>query len=128
MAKKAKKSNIKKKVVKKEERKISEGKLWAILSYVFCSVFLWVVPLWIIKPKDKFAAYHAKQALALFIIIVAAYIATWVLMLIPVLGWLLVAFGWIFIVVLWIIGIVNAANDRMVPLPVIGKIADKFDF
>ena len=100
---------------------INEGKLWAILSYIF---ILWIFPIWVIKPKNKFAVYHAKQGLVLFIAAIILSIIT----SIPFFGWFIGFAGWLIWVVLFIIGIVNAVNNKKKPLPLIGQFAKKFDF
>nr|MCK4930185.1 hypothetical protein [Nanoarchaeota archaeon] len=95
---------------------VDEGKLWAILSYLF---ILWIFPLWVIKPKNDFAVYHAKQALMLFI---AAIVVNIVGSIIPFIGWFIILpIGGLIVFVLWIIGIVNAATGKKKPLPIIGK-------
>ena len=111
---------------KAKSGKFSDDKLLAILAIVFFWIFIWIIPIWVIKPRRNFAVYHAKQALILFIAWVIISIAGSV---IPSLGWWVIApLGSIFLFVLWVIGIVNAATDKKKPLPLIGKFADKFDF
>jgi len=112
MVKKAKKSN---------KNSISEDKLWAILSYIF---ILWIFPIWVIKPRKEFAVFHAKQGLVLFI---AGAIVS-IISAIPILGWIIGPILSIVLFVLWIIGIINAATDKKKPVPIIGKLAEKFDF
>lgn len=89
-----------------------EGKLWAILSYIF---ILWLVPLWVIKPRNDFAVYHAKQAFGLFL---TAVVLGWL----PFIGWLVS----IFVLVLWVIGIVNAARGVMTPVPLLGPLFEQW--
>lgn len=91
---------------------VDQNKVFAILAY-FGILFL--VPL--LAAKDsKFAQYHANQGLSLFLTgVVVGFV--WV---IPFLGWIIGFFGWIFVVVLFVMGIINAANGKMKPLPVIG--------
>lgn len=103
---------------------MDEGKLWAILSSVI--IVLFFVPLWIIKPRNSYAVYYAKQAFMLLITYVAYLFVVNILgWIIPVLGWLIQALGGLGIFILWIIGIVNATSDKKKPLPVIGKWAEQ---
>ena len=97
---------------------VDEGKLWAILSYLF---ILWIIPLWVIKPRNDFAVYHAKQAFMLFI----AWFVLWIISWIPIIGWIIGMIGWIVLFVLWIMGIVKAASNKKEPLPIIGKWAEE---
>ena len=69
-----------------EEQEIREGKFFAIISYVS---FLCIITL-ILKRNNKFALYHARQGLVLFVLEVAAFI----LSIIPLLGWLIGIFGY----------------------------------
>ena len=104
---------------KEEKAKVSDDvKLWAILSSVI--VILFFVPLCLVKPRDNYAVYYAKQAFMLFIAAVVISIASGI----PFIGWWIIGpIGGLAIFILWIIGIVHAASNKMKPLPVIGKLA-----
>ncbi|MBD5128405.1 MAG: DUF4870 domain-containing protein [Ruminococcaceae bacterium] len=91
----------------------SNDKLFGILSYIG---ILWLVGL--LAGKTEFAKFHANQGLVLFIagVVIGAVSA------IPIIGWFVVApVGSIATLVFAIIGIVNAAQGQMKPLPLIGK-------
>lgn len=62
--------------------------------------------------------FHANQSLILLIISVAASLLSG---LIPVVGALIGTVVSIGVFVLWIMGIINAANGEMKPLPLIGE-------
>ena len=103
----------------------SNDKVYGILSYIGILV---LVPL--LAGKTQFARYHANQGLVLFIadIILGVMIGitVGVLSLLGVIGVVLGSivsgvFG-LCIFVLVIMGIINAANGEMKPLPVIGGI------
>lgn len=103
----------------------SNDKVYGILSYIGILV---LVPL--LAGKTQFARFHANQGLVLFIadIILGVMIGitVGVLGLLGIVGWVLgsiisgVLGLCIFIMV--IMGIINAANGEMKPLPVIGGI------
>jgi len=101
-----------------EDKEVQEGKVWAIIAYLW---ILFLVPL-LGKKDNKFALYHAKQGLMLFIV----WVVVMVISFIPFIGWLVAIFGDIFILVLFIIGIINAATGKYTPLPVVGKMAEKW--
>ncbi|MBD5384351.1 MAG: hypothetical protein HDR72_05070 [Ruminococcaceae bacterium] len=91
----------------------SNDKVFGILSYFG---ILWLVGL--LAGKTEFAKFHANQGLVLFIagLIIGAASA------IPFVGWFIIApVGSIATLVFAIMGIVNAAQGQMKPLPVIGK-------
>ncbi len=98
-----------------DQKDVQENKIFAALSYLGILV---LVPL-LAKKESKFAMFHAKQGLVLLI--------GWII------GWLLsfVLIGFLLDIVLIIFtiwGLVNAATGKMVKLPVIGDLAEKFKF
>ena len=100
-----------------EEQEIIDGKFFAVISYVS---FLCVVTL-ILKKSNKFALYHARQGLVLFVMEVAAFI----LSIIPLLGWLIGIFGYALFLLVSIWGIIQAALGIYCRIPVISGISDK---
>ncbi|MCJ7786829.1 hypothetical protein MUP06_01260 [Patescibacteria group bacterium] len=107
-------------VTRKEEKKEKGKDLMAILSYIG---ILFLVPL--LASKDNaFAKFHARQGLVLFIAEIATYLVAWI----PFIGWFIGMTAWVIWLVLSIIGIINVVNGKQVPLPVIGKFAEKFKF
>jgi uncharacterized membrane protein len=85
------------------------------------------------KKENKFAMYHAKQALVLWIAAIIGWVAvgiiSFVFAFIPVLGAIVSALVWLALVIavlyLMILGIINAVNLREQPLPYIGQYAEK---
>jgi uncharacterized membrane protein len=104
------------------DREVEEGIVWAIIGYIG---ILFLVPL-LAKKDNKFALYHAKQGLVLFIADIIVWVVAFILMFIPFIGWLIGAILWILLLVLFIIGIVNAATGKYKALPIIGGIAEKW--
>ena len=119
----AKKKTAKSKAAKepKEEKAgVSEdGKLWAILTSVILILFF--IPLWIVKPRDSYSAFYAKQA---FLLLIASIVVS-ILGGIPIIGTFIIGpIGGLLVFILWIWGIVNSASGKQKPLPVIGKWAE----
>ena len=102
----------------KPEKTSEKNTGMAIVAY-----FLFFVPLLTDAKNDPFVKYHVKQSLALVI----AIVLSWVIAIVPVIGWLLAILMPIFILVLWIIGIINAAKGETKPLPLIGQYAEKIN-
>ena len=93
------------------ESKPNNDVTMAVLSY-----FLFFLPL--IAAKDsKLAMFHANQSVVLLI----GLIASGVVGAVPVIG-LISPLIWLAVFVLWIMGIVQAAQGQMKPLPVVGTI------
>jgi len=96
----------------------------AIVAYI-----LFFIPLLTDAKKDPFVKYHVKQGFVFFLACMAVFILS---SLIPWYYWW--RLSWIFwllnlgLLVLWILGIINAANGKQEPLPLIGKIGEKFKF
>ena len=103
------------------------NKTLSIVSYI--TIIGWLVAY--LKGKDNadsMLKYHLRQALGLALVnIIFSLALNIVAMVIPALSFIGV-FGFVFLV-LWIIGIINAANGALKPLPLIGKIFEnKFAF
>jgi uncharacterized membrane protein len=99
------------------EKDIQEGKFFAIISYIsfFCIVSL------VLKKDNKFALYHAKHGLVLFVFEVAAFI----LSVIPVLGFLIRVLGLIVFTLVSLWGILQAMMGKSERIPVLSDIASK---
>jgi uncharacterized membrane protein len=95
-----------------EASDVTQNKTIAVLSY-----FLFFLPL-LSGKKSKFAMFHANQSLIILIISVAGGILGG---LIPFIGGLIGTVVSIGAFILWIMGIINAANGEMKPLPLIGE-------
>jgi uncharacterized membrane protein len=95
-----------------------KNRAFGILAYIG---ILFLVPL-LAAPDSKFAKFHANQGLNLFIGECILGIAWWVLVWIPVIGWLAGFAAWVILVTLSIMGIINAANGKMQKLPLVGDI------
>ncbi len=92
---------------------VEKNKGMAILAYI-----IFLIPL-LAARESKFAMYHANQGLILFL---AALIANTVGTIIPLIGWFLILpLANLAIFVLAILGIINAAQGNMKPLPLIGN-------
>jgi len=73
--------------------------------------------------RDPFVKYHVRQGLVLFISVFILCVLSWI----PVIGSIIFLLGSIVIFVLWLIGILNATTSKKKPLPLIGKLGDKFN-
>jgi uncharacterized membrane protein len=104
---------------------VEKNKIFGILAYLW---ILCLVPVLVAK-ESPFAKYHANQGLVLFLIEIIIGIVLFVIniilaMLPSGLGFLTAIFGlvWLAPLVLLVLGIINAAAGKCVPLPVIGGI------
>ena len=93
-----------------------KNKVNAILAYLGILV---LVPILTAK-ESPFAKFHANQGLSLVILDVAVWFVQMVLIFSMPLLFMVFWLVWLGVLVLHIIGIVNAANGEMKPLPLIG--------
>jgi uncharacterized membrane protein len=102
-----------------------QGKVMSIIAYI--GILCFVPILTGDHKKSPFVMYHTNQGVVLFITDVALWVALWILgAMFAAMGmWALIPLFstviWVGILALAILGIVNAVNGRMKPLPVIGK-------
>lgn len=100
--------------------KNNNDKPCAILSYLLIGIIWYLVDQ--NMKKSSFAQFHARQGLAVFICAMIIWAASLVLWIIPILGTLIILIAQIGLLVLIILGIVNAAQDKKTPLPIIGDL------
>ena len=101
-----------------EDKTVAEGKVWAIMAYLG---ILCLLPL-LLKKENKFALFHGKQGLVLFI----GEVAIAILNVIPVLGQILWFIGVIVFGILSLVGIVQVLMGKYWKMPVVFDIAEKF--
>lgn len=100
-----------------DQEVIKEGKIFALVAYW---PFLCILPL-MLKKENRFAVYHGKQGLVLFIFLVGGFL----LQVIPFFGQIfyrLVVFCY-FLVMLW--GSIQALNGNYTRIPLISRLAAK---
>lgn len=95
-----------------DAKDVEENKVLAAIGYVG---ILFLIPL-LAKKDSPYAQFHAKQGMALFVV----GVAIWIIMMIPVLGWIIGFLGWLVFVILFIMGLANSLGGKCVKLPVIG--------
>lgn len=96
-----------------------EQKLFGALSYLGILV---LIPL-LLKKDDSFIQWHAKQGLVVLI----SYVIAWVIMLIPILGWIVGPLLSLLLFILAVIALINALLGNQWQIPVLGQYANKFN-
>ena len=99
------------------DNEIKEGKIYAMVSYW---LFLCILPL-LLKQENKFAIYHGKQGLVLFIFLVAAFVVS----IIPIIGpiiWNTYLFVYL---VVFVYGSFQSLKGNYFRLPFVSNLADK---
>ncbi len=99
--------------VEVDQQDIEKNKIMGVLGYI-----IFLIPL-LAARESKYAMFHANQGLLLFL---TAVIINVVGGIIPIIGWILIIpLGNLAVFILAIMGIINAANGNVKPLPLIGK-------
>ncbi|MFH2095317.1 MAG: hypothetical protein ABIJ16_06420 [Bacteroidota bacterium] len=102
----------------------NEDKTIAILSYI--TFIGWIVAIVMHgSNKTKLGAFHIRQALGIFITLVAVAIVATILAFIPFLGWFIDLAMYIAMLAAWIMGLIGAISGEMKPLPVVGEFYQK---
>jgi uncharacterized membrane protein len=114
---------------KPDAKEIEEGKTYAAIGYLG---ILFLIPLLAAK-DNKFAQFHAKQGMVLFIAFIICAIIASILFIIPIIGWFLLGpLAWLIVfiggVVLAIMGIVKALQGEYWKMPVLGGWAEQLNF
>lgn len=92
-------------------------RVWAIVGYIIPLLFF--VPLLGEEKNKPSVRFHANQQLNLLLYWVVVNV---VLGVIPVIGWMLMPVAMIGGFALMVIGLINASQGTLKPLPLIGKI------
>ncbi|MFN8258601.1 MAG: DUF4870 domain-containing protein [Bacteroidales bacterium] len=100
-----------------------DDKAIGILSYLG---LLWIVAYILYgSKKTEYNLFHVKQGLGLLIAGIGLYIVCWILVFVPIIGFLfgiLSIFVYLGVLVLAILGIISAANGTQKELPLVGKL------
>ena len=103
-----------------KDPEVQDAQFFAAIGYLS---FLCFVPL-LLKKDNKFALFHGKQALVLFILELAASI----LKVVPALGDLVFTLAFVVFGILSLIGIVKVLMGERWEIPVIHEIAERITF
>jgi uncharacterized membrane protein len=95
---------------------IAEGRSIAIIAYLTL-IGLIIAFVWNAEKKNKFAHFHILQSTGIMGAGLAIGFISWV----PFIGWVIAVAGSLILLVLWISGLMNAANGKEKPVPVLGE-------
>jgi len=106
-----------------EKSKTSTG-LEPNVAGLLCYVLGWVSGLvfFLLEKDNKFVRFHAMQSIVTF---GALTVVNFILMFIPIIGWIISYLIGVLAFVLWIILMIKAAQGQRYKLPWAGDIAEK---
>lgn len=102
-----------------EERTISEGKIYAVMGYLWILCFITLI----VKKDNKFAVFHAKQGLVIFL----CWLFLLVISIVPIIGNIVGFVGMIILFVLSLLGIVHALRGEYWVMPLLGGKAEEIN-
>lgn len=109
-----------------DQQDIDAGKTIAILSYI--TLIGWIVAIVMhtsSNPKSRFAAFHLRQSLGLFITLFAAIVTVVIISIIMPFLFFLIPLIQLGVVILVILQIINAVNGKKQGLPLLGDFFEK---
>lgn len=98
------------------EDNLIKGKEIALIAYLTI-IGLIIAFVMNSEKKHEFSTYHIKQSLGILV----TGLAIGVIGVIPILGWIISVLGSFFLIFLWVMGLINAINGKLVPVPVLGE-------
>jgi len=102
-----------------EDKEVQEGKIFAVIGYIG---ILCLMPL-LLKKENKFALFHGKQGLVLFL----GEVAIGIIGIIPFLGWFIGFLGILICGILSLVGVIQALMGNYWRMPVVADISDKIN-
>ncbi|HWD92804.1 MAG TPA: DUF4870 domain-containing protein [Verrucomicrobiae bacterium] len=103
----------------------TEDKTVAILSYLTLIGFIVAIVMHSSK-KTQLGAFHLRQVLGIFLTALAVMVCEFVLLFIPILGWLCIFALWVSMFALWVMGLIAAVKGEMKPVPILGPMYQKW--
>jgi uncharacterized membrane protein len=97
-----------------------DPKILGIISYLTPVGFIIAFILYS-SNKTDYVSFHLKQMLGIVLCGIVLQMGTFILLFIPIIGWLAIALAWLFIGVLWVIGLIGALNNEEKLVPVLGE-------
>lgn len=93
-----------------------EGALCYVLGWITGLIFL------LLEKDNKFVRFHAMQSMAVFL---ALFVVSWILWMIPIIGWTIAGLLSVASFILWILLMIKAYQGEQFKLPVIGDFAEQ---
>ena len=108
---------------KENFEKTSSG-IQANIAGLCCYAIGWITGLifYLIEKENKFVRFHALQSIIVF---GAATVLQFVLLAVPVIGWMLLPLLYLAELALWILLMVKAYQGEKFKLPIAGELAEK---
>jgi len=103
----------------------AEDKTAAILAYMTLLGFIVAIILNSSK-KTRIGIFHLRQTLGFYLTLFAVALSQFILLFIPIIGWLALLVLWFSMLAFWVIGLISAIQGTMKPMPVVGPMYQKW--
>ena len=101
------------------ENEIMEGKIYAVMSYWF---FLCIIP-FVLKKDNKFAVFHGRQGLVLFIFLSAGFLFS----ILPLIGGLFYKLTLFIYMLCLLFGTLQSLRGKYSKIPIIYQVSQKIN-
>lgn len=89
-------------------------KVISIISYL--TMVGWLLAYILNDQKSPLASFHLRQSLGIYLVFLASSMLMWI----PILGWIAGVLVFLLGLALWLIGILNAFQEKMDAVPIVG--------
>ncbi|MCE4627375.1 MAG: DUF4870 domain-containing protein [Desulfurococcales archaeon] len=101
---------------------IDDTKLWQLIAWLLG--IIGAIIAYVAGPKDDPKVKHwIRMSIAFFIVGIIAYVVTFIVAFIPLLGFLISVVIWLGLLIIWILGILKILQGELWEPPVISSIA-----
>jgi uncharacterized membrane protein len=102
-----------------DDAEIKDGKIYAVMSYWF---FLCIIP-FVLRKENKFAIFHGKQGLVLFILLSAGFLFS----ILPLIGFIFYKLTLFLYMLCLLIGTLQALRGKYSKIPIIFQLSEKIN-
>lgn len=97
-----------------------QANLEALLCYLFG--FITGIVFYLVEKENKYVRFHAMQSMITF---GGLFVITFVIVIVPIIGLVLMPLLWLLQVILWIVLMIKAYQGEKFKVPFAGDIAEK---
>lgn len=112
---------------KASEQKKNDDKIVFAWLAAFLSIIGFVIAL-LVKPKNKYVMFYAKQSLVVFIFAVICSLISFIIGWVPFIGWLISLGLSLLTTIFWFFSWIYALTGKEKEVPVIGVFSKEFKF
>lgn len=107
-------------IVKEDQKEVppntykNNPRVVSVISYL--TIVGWLLAYILNDQKSPLASFHLRQSLGIYILFLGSSVLMWI----PILGWIAGTLVFLFGLALWLIGILDAFQEKMKVVPIMG--------